>query len=447
MPDQRARLQYLFAGLFFVSISYIGLLVERYESILLMTSYVTAFASYLLVVQLQATSGLMLGIGLLCRMILFFSLPVLSDDLYRFIWDGTLLKNGVHPFENLPGYYLDKGIADIDQKLFDQLNSPDYFTIYPPLNQLLFWLSAMIGDGNWLVSAGVIRAFLVLADVGAFHFLKKLLVLYGKDENHAFWYFLNPLIILEFTGNLHFEGFVVCFLLMGVYFYEKAKTWRAATFLGLAIGTKLLPLIYLPYLFLKGLGEKKWMIALVAGVIATLTLLPLLNESFLQGMQHSLDLYFRKFEFNASIYYLAREVGYMVYGYNNIAVIGPLLSVLSLISILTISVVGVLKKWPLPKVLLFTLTSYLLLTTTIHPWYILPMVALGILSGFFYPIVWSFFIFITYVGYTKEGFHLPLYWVAGEYLLVILFVWIEKQRRLFFNDSWAHNLHHSSQNT
>ncbi|MEM9337305.1 MAG: glycosyltransferase family 87 protein [Bacteroidota bacterium] len=426
MLSKHSFVQFVPSALFILSISYLSIFIERSQSTLLVSTYCVAFLAYIFIPKSEGSFNLLVGVGLLARLMLLFSLPSLSDDLYRFIWDGTLLKNGIHPFEHLPGYYLDKGVEGINQKLFDRLNSADYFTIYPPLNQFIFWLSAMIGGSNWLIGATVIRLFLFVGDLGAFFFLQKLLRHYEKDSRLAFWYFLNPLVILEFTGNLHFEGVVVCFLLMGVYFYERAKKWSSALFLGLAIGTKLLPLIYLPYFFIHGLRKKTWAVAIAAGIIALVTLLPLLNEHFINGMQSSLDLYFRRFEFNASMYYLAREVGYLVYGYNNIAVIGPFLSVVSFISILLISVLGVYKKWRIPQTLLLILTCYLLFTTTVHPWYTLPLVALGLLCGGWYPVAWSFFIFITYVGYTKVGFHLPLYAVVLEYLMLFLFMLMER---------------------
>ncbi|MEQ9229236.1 MAG: hypothetical protein RIF46_01035, partial [Cyclobacteriaceae bacterium] len=77
---------------------------------------------------------------------MLFATPSLSDDFYRFIWDGRLLAHGIHPFAELPGFYLDPSlnIPGIDQSLFDNLNSKEYFTIYPPFAQLIFLISVLI---------------------------------------------------------------------------------------------------------------------------------------------------------------------------------------------------------------------------------------------------------------------------------------------------------------
>jgi hypothetical protein len=425
MPRQHNTGYYTFLAIFLLAIFSIGNWIERHHTLPLLLAYSSAFLGYIFLQLKNENSNLLLSTGILIRVLLLLSLPSLSDDLYRFIWDGTLLKNGIHPFSQLPGYYLDQNIPGLDQELFNKLNSQNYFTVYPPLNQFIFWLSVTVADSDWLVSANIIRLFLFAADFGSFYFLKKLLIHYKKPQKLAFWYWLNPLIILEFTGNLHFEGLVIFFLLAGIYFYEKNKNWHSATGLGLAIGTKLLPLIYLPFLFLKGLKEKKWFVSIMAGIIGMATLLPILNETFIRAMSQSLNLYFRSFEFNASIYFMAREVGYWIYGYNNIVLIGPALSILSFLSIIAISVIAYFKKWSIPKSFLFILTVYLLFATTVHPWYILPLIAFGLLSGYWYPIVWSFLIFLTYAGYTKDGFELPMYIVVVEYLVILIVILLE----------------------
>ncbi|MDE0472602.1 MAG: glycosyltransferase 87 family protein [Ekhidna sp.] len=416
---------FTFALLFTLAFFSIGNWFERYQTAPVLFSYVTAFTGYLFLTYERESPVLLFALGIIARLTLFFSLPSLSDDIYRFIWDGALLKNGIHPFAELPGYYLNRNIPGLDQALYERLNSPEYFSIYPPLNQLIFWLSVQF-NSNWMVSANLMRTLILAADIGSFLILKKLLRLYQKEEHLAFFYFLNPLVILESVGNIHFEGVVIFFLLGGLYLYEKNRKWFSAVFTGLAIGTKLLPAIYLPSLFFKGLKNKKWWIPLLSGVVGLMSILPIADQEFLGGMRSSLNLYFRRFEFNASLYFLARELGIEYYGYNNIAKIGPLLSVLSVLFILALSIIGTVRKWNIAKMFLVILSAYLFFTTTVHPWYILPLIAFGVLSGYWYPVVWSVTIFFTYAGYTSDGFELPLWIVVLEYFFVILTFTIEQ---------------------
>ena len=420
---------YSFGALFLLAGFSLGNLVTRNQSGHLLFAFITIFISYLFLLQKKGHWKLLLALGIITRVTLFFSLPVLSDDLYRFIWDGVLLKNGVHPFAELPSYYLDYPVDGLSKDLYQRLNSPEYFTIYPPLNQALFWLSVQF-DTNWLVSANIIRVFLLLSDIGSFFLLRKLLTGFQRDPNLALWYFLNPLVILEMTGNLHFEGLVVFFVLLGLLGYQQKNHLASVSGFGLAIGTKLLPFIYLPFLFLAGLRNRAWWVPVVAGVVGILTLLPMLDETFISGMSASLDLYFRKFEFNASIYFIAREIGYWIYGYNNIATIGPLLSMISTFGILVISLVAALKGWSYAGTMLALLSTYLLFGTIIHPWYTIPLIAFGLLSRYWFPMLWSFMIFLTYMGYSSTGFELPLWIVVVEYATVFVFAMIEIKRHL-----------------
>ncbi len=416
---------------FLVAIFLIGNTIHRTESLLLFSTYVAAFGSSWFLVRKEPSFKLLVGLGILSRLLLFLSLPSLSNDVFRFIWDGTLLSHGINPFENLPSFYLDKNIPGLTATLYGRLNSPEYFTIYPPINQLIFWLSVELGGDSWLLSTNLMRAVLLLADVGSVWLLVKLLKHYQKPQWLANLYFLNPLVILEFTGNLHFEGLTIFFILGGIYLFQKNRKIGSGFSLGMAVGIKLLPFIYLPATFLKGLGNQKWLIGILAGVIGLLTLLPLLNSSFISGMSSSLDLYFRKFEFNASIYYLVREVGFWIYGYNKIASIGPLLSIISTLGIITISILGSKNQWELPKIFLFVLLTYLSFTTTVHPWYSIPLIAFGILSGYYFPIVWSLVIFVTYVGYTDDRYILNPIWIILEYAIVWFVMLMELKGRKF----------------
>ena len=425
MPDKRRIVFYALSFLFLLGITLIGHVIDRSDTIWLSVSYLTVFGTYLLVWKNADTKSLYY-LAILVRAGLFFSLPSLSDDLYRFLWDGLLLKNGINPFAQLPAFHLDGAISGLSPELFDLLNSQKYFTIYPPINQGIFWLAVTMSE-NWLVAAGVIRLFLFAADLGTFHYLKKLLIKKGMNENLAFLYFLNPLVILEGVGNLHFESLVIFFLTYSLYHFYSSQTFKSAIGMGLAIGTKLLPLIFLPYFFFKDVGQKKITFTIFSILIAILVLSPLYSPEFVTGMRASLSLYFQNFEFNASLFFLAKKVGFYITGGNEIETIGPILSVVSFISILIISLVGYIKKWSLAKILLLVLTSYLLFSTTVHPWYILPLLVFAVLSGYIYPISWSLMIFITYMGYSPDGYSLPSIWIATEYFVVFLAFIFNKQ--------------------
>lgn len=393
-------------------------LIDRTQSAGLMCFFFVAFVGYAL---LWRTADLKwsLGVGLLARLSLFATMPMLSDDVYRFLWDGFLLKAGVHPFAELPAFYVGQGVPGLSDELFALLNSPKYFTVYPPINQGLFWLAVSASE-EWLVATGVLRVVLLLADVFTFLLLRKWLLLKGGNERWALLLFLNPLLIVEGVGNVHFEGLMLMWLVLALYFLEKTQMVRSAASLGLAIGTKLLPLILLPFFFFKTIGTRKWWyVGAVVGV-AGLTLLPLWDDVFVQGMRESLGLYFQNFEFNSSIFTLTDQGVRQIAGRGQIKLVGVGLAALSTSGILLLSWIGHKRQWPVAKTALFIWTIYLLFASTVHPWYIVPLLGLGIMAGYAYPLVWSFFILLTYIGYATPQYHLWPGWLLLEYLMVVL---------------------------
>ncbi len=419
-----------FYTLFFIfisSISFIGNEVERHYSIILLLSYFAAFFSYFWICRfewdnLKALIFLFLG----TRLILMFALPELSDDFYRFIWDGKLINAGINPYLQIPQNVDFHSVPGLSSDLYEKLNSPQYFSIYPPLNQVIFSLSTYL-DVNWLTSVNIIRSLLILADIGTFILIRKLL---SPEKKHmSFWYVLNPLVIIEFTGNLHFEGFVIFFLILTLYFLKDRRWLFSGISLGLSIATKLLPLIFLPFLTWNNRWKGGLILGTMALLISGLTFIPLFSEALRNGMGRSLELYFNHFEFNASIYYLFREVGYWQKGYNIIGTLGPDLARMSALFIVVLAIWGSYRNRNTAEILLFSLVVYLALATTVHPWYIIPLIPLGILSGYYFPIIWSFFVFVTYVGYSEQGYELPMFWILIEYAVVYSVMIFEVYKR------------------
>ncbi len=373
-----------------------------------------------------------IAFGILFRLLLLLLIPNLSDDVYRFLWDGKLWWEGVDAYAYLPRGIVQDNI--LSSELFAQLNSPNYYSIYPPLNQLIFSVAGLFEN----ISMGiiVIRIFIILAEIGTLFLLPKVLRQYGKDSKLLLIYAFNPLVILELSGNLHFEAFVVFFLIWAIFEFEKQNHNKSAVSLGLAISFKLLPLILLAGFF-KKLDMKSYLKFIVVAIaIAIMSFLPFLFSDALQGIIKSSSLYFQNFEFNASLYYLIREIGFAVKGYNIIATSGPWMGILSFAAMIIFNLLAS-PKIKLSERMLWTYIIYFLLATTVHPWYVLPILVLGIISGYRFPILWSFTIFLTYWGYSVSGYEENLGIVAFEYISLLVFIVIElpgknKNRKLYY---------------
>jgi alpha-1,6-mannosyltransferase len=361
-------------------------------------------------------------VGLIMRIVVSFSAPQWSDDYYRFLWDGNLLELGHNPYLDIPREFIEEiknPDSDFLSQLYPKLNSPDYYSVYPPLNQVVFWLAAKGSGGSVWHGILILRLVLILAEIATFLIFISLFRCLKIQGRQLFWYWLNPLVIMEVAGNLHFEGLILLLLLVSILAIETGKTIYSGSFWGLAIGLKLLPLILAPSFLFNQKASKSFGFWLGAGlaVIGSLGWL-LWDSSFLRFMD-SLSLYQGKFEFNASVYYLLREIGFWIQGYNTIAFLTKMLSALSLVLIFYLS----WEKRPsntreLVDLMVGIYLVYLLLQPVVHPWYILPGLGLSVLSGRLTFLFWSFGLIFSYQAYGNLGFRENPIFLILEYSFV-----------------------------
>jgi hypothetical protein len=379
-------------------------------------------------------------IGITARILFLPSIPNLSQDFYRFIWDGRLLILGINPYMFSPEQ-LANGLlkateltsleAISNAKILIQgmgnLNASHYSN-YPPTNQLCFALAALFAKTSILGSVVVLRIIIIGADLGILYFGKKLLERLNLPAKNIFWYFLNPFIIIELTGNLHFEGVMLFFVIWSLYMLDKKRWVLAAILLGVSVSVKLLPVLFLPlfykYLAPEGLFKKGfWKMKKFYWVTLTtivITFAPFASKAFISNFSATIGLWFQNFEFNASVYYIIRWIGFQTVGWNIIATVGLILPMVVFICIVLLAV---FRKYNTTQKLitgmLLAVSIYFLLATTVHPWYIATPVLLSVFTKYKFPLLWSFMICFSYAAYGANGFNENLLLVAIEYSVVI----------------------------
>ena len=415
-------------------VAYLGFWVDRVEFWSLFLAFTASFAGYLLCVYRPVAGRLVywVALGIFLRVALVFAFPRLSDDVYRFIWDGNLVVAGQNPVASTPAAILQSGNAPAGntEELYGLLNSGEYHSIYPPVSQIVFATGAWVGAGDWFLSSTVMKVFLLLAELGSLWLLAKILAGFGLPPSRLLLYWLNPLVIVEVMGNLHFEGVMVCFLLWSLYLLTRSRYLAAGGAMAVSIAAKLLPLMLLPFLLGRLWRTPFWKFFLSLGGMLLLLFLPLLlGSGFLDGFGGSLDLYFRKFEFNASLYYLLRTYGFYELGWNQIARFGPLLARIAGGAILIVALADRTSDWrSLPGLWLSAFVIYLLCATTVHPWYLTVPVALCCFTSWRFPLLWSYLIMLTYTSYTSVPYEENLWLVGVEYVLVGCFYFTERYR-------------------
>jgi hypothetical protein len=398
--------------------------------------FAVAGAAYVWLLRTRLPVRWGLGAALIFRLLWLPATPALSDDFYRFRWDGLLVSHGHNPFAETPRQLLAAPPADAAalplpelRRLLPLLNSPAYYSIYPPVCQALYGAAAWAFPTSQTGFLVVVRLVLLLADAGAAALLLWLLPLAGWPARRALAYLLHPLVVVEVMGNVHMEGMVVCFLLLMGALLVRRRTRLAAGALALAVATKLLPLLALPLLARQvGWRRFRWFLSVLAGTLV-LVFLPFLSWSLLLHIGLSLDLYFQSFEFNASIFYVLRAMGQWLVGYDLVGGLGPLLGLGAAgLAFWLARRAGRPALAALPQWLLLTLSGYFALATIVHPWYLVPLVALSCFSPIRFARAWAGMAVLSYAAYrtaayTESGvllaleYGVVLAWAAAEYYL------------------------------
>lgn len=449
---QPSLIYVLLTILFYISFAYD---INRNDYIKLISLYAALFFLFYKLIKLNAQNFTFLAVlAFSFRFLFLFSIPNLSQDFYRFIWDGRMILEGFNPYLFTPESFIINGITPISQaqELYNGMGilNASHFTNYPPLNQLCFVMAGLFAGKSILGSVIVLRLIIIAADFGTLYFGKKLLKKLNIPINNLFWFLLNPFIIIELTGNLHFESVMIFFLIWSLYLFQIGK-WRYAAFaFACSISIKLIPLIFLPLFFnwfFKGnITTNNWrsyffelknlfvFYSLIL-LISIILFIPFYNADFLSNYAQTVALWFQDFEFNASLYYIARSIGYLFTGYNEIGIIGKIIPVIMILFVFYASFFRnnkTLKE--LITSMLIVLSFYYFMSTTVHPWYIATLLILSIFTNYKFPLVWSFVAILSYLAYANSDNTENLWIIGLEYSIVYGFliweVFIKKAAKL-----------------
>lgn len=404
--------------------------LARTDYIKLLSLYAALFFLFYKLIQLSKHNiKLLTWLAFGFRAVFILAIPNLSQDFYRFIWDGRMILEGINPYLYTPESFISKDEFPITQaqELYNGMGSlsANHYTNYPPLNQLCFFIASLFASKSILGSAVVLRLIIISADLGTLYFGKKLLEKLKLPAHNIFWYLLNPFIIIELTGNLHFEGVMIFFLVWSLYLIHYDKWKLAAIVFACSVSIKLIPLLFLPLLYQR-LGWKKSLgFYTIVGVTTLLLFAPFYSSQFLNNYTETVGLWFQNFEFNASLYYIAREIGFLFRGYNEIAIIGKFTAIIVFVFVLGMAVIKKNSSMiQLITSMLFALSFYYFTASTVHPWYIATLVILCIFTKYKFPLVWSFAIILSYLAYANNETSENFWVITFEYTIVYgIFIW------------------------
>jgi alpha-1,6-mannosyltransferase len=195
-----------------------------------------------------------------------FAAPVyLSDDIYRYIWDGRAQAAGINPYRYIP---TDTHLAPLrDEAVFPNINRNNYApTIYPPVAQMLFFVATRFGE---TVSA----MKLVLVTVEAIGIAVLLLVLraVGMPRENILLYAWHPLPVWEIAGSGHLEAAVVTFVALALAALLGGRRVLSGAALAAATLVKFFPVVLVPALWRptrSNLADWRWPAGFAAVIVA-----------------------------------------------------------------------------------------------------------------------------------------------------------------------------------
>jgi hypothetical protein len=343
---------------------------------------------------------IILGFAVLFRLTLVFHAPVASDDMYRYVWDGKVAAHGINPFRYAPtdSALVALRTADLPSKI----NHPTMRTIYPPLAQLLFFISNKVfGD-----SLAGLKFLFVLADICTIVLLYKLYQLY--ELRQLVLYAWSPVPIMYFGLDGHIDALGIPFLLLFLYLATHNRYFISAISLGMAGVAKLYPLFVAPFLFHVATGWRRLVLPLVP--IAMLLIGGWLYWEPTGGLVESFMMFNSVFAFNGSVFHIVYEVAKT----NNQAH-----TISALLFLLWLGVVFFLKRSLIEKTFLAFL-GFIIFAPVVQPWYLTWLAALLVLR--WSPAAFALLGLSNLSNFVVYHYRLTGVWTENEAILLVQYL-------------------------
>jgi hypothetical protein len=194
----------------------------------------------------RATLLLVVTFAALFRLALLFEPPRLSDDLYRYVWDGRVQAAGINPYRHVPAA---PALARLrDAGVYEHVNRRDFApTIYPPLAQMIFLVATRVSESIiWM------KAVMVAFEAVALWALARLLASFDLPRPRVLLAAWHPLLVWEIAGGAHLDAALVCFVCLALLARRRGRDALAGFLLACAALTKLFPALLAPALYRRG---------------------------------------------------------------------------------------------------------------------------------------------------------------------------------------------------
>lgn len=350
-------------------------------------------------------------IGIIVRVSFINSIPIGSDDIYRYMWDGKVQSYGINPYKFSPD---DQHLSFLHTNLLPaKVNFSNLKTIYFPLSQWLFFIGYKLSAESVWGYKFLLLCFEFMTILALWLILKEL----NKSSKFVLLYLLCPLPIMQFAVDSHLDGFGLALLTLALLFYIRKKIMLSLIMLGLSLSIKPVGILLIPILFLRErIIFDKIKIIIIPFFTFFIQFIPYIFSS---NPFESLFIYAKHWSFNGSIFKL---LNIFIKHNQTTRIVCGILFILTIVP-LYLSKLDYLKKF------YYAVLFLLIFSPVVHPWYIawltvlLPFIPLW--SGIIYSSLSSLTSF-TVLTYQTTGIWKDYYWVLLiEYIPVFLFLFYE----------------------
>ena len=223
----------------------------------------------------RAATILLIFLAIAFRAPLWTMEPTLSDDIFRYRWEGKVQAYGWNPYSVAPK---DPRLVALRDRHWEIIPGREIPAIYPPVSELLF-------RADWKIFPGTV-AFKIPFELADVLVILLLAWIFRDNPERNFRlavYAWNPLVIVEFAGSSHNDVLAVLGIVCGLAMFKK---WPAISVIPAALATmaKVFPAVLLP-VWIRRLGwpQKKsaWWATVLAALVAASVLAPYWNGLYM----------------------------------------------------------------------------------------------------------------------------------------------------------------------
>ena len=362
----------------------------------------------------RALAGCLL-LGFVWRLVLLGAAPLVSDDVYRYVWDGRMQQHGLNPLDTVPA---DPALAHLHTDLTRRIDPTSAVlpSIYPPLAQRFFHAVTSIHESVLAMGIAMLVCDLLLIGL-----IRRRLAATAGSPWWVLAYAWHPLVALEGAGGAHVDVCGVLLLAGAAHALSRRRSLLAAVGFAGAFAVKFLPVVLLPLLW-----KRVRLVDAAAGAL----LVVLLYLPFLDGWQlpvGSLGTYLAQWRFNGPLF------RGLAWGIGTAPAIG-----LAVTAGFAVAVhARMTRDRDDPAAWSWPLAATICLLPAIYPWYLVWLIPfLG--PAVNWPlVVWTLASMLTYTVWTPhlagDGWILPAWVEPVEYGLVSAvagWAWWSNRRRM-----------------